>query len=131
MDYRSYYTSLVLPSWAPPSDIFGIVWPVLYILIAISFGYAVYKISIKKQWRSRLLLPIGINLLANALYTPLFFNLQLPLLATIDIVIVLATIIWIMVVFWPLKRWVSLAQIPYLLWVSFATCLQIAIVLAN
>lgn len=131
MDYQSYYNSLVLPAWAPSGSLFGIVWPFLYILIAISFGYIVYKVIIKKQWRSRLLLPVGINLLSNALYTPLFFNLQQPILATIDILIVLVTIVWIMIVTWPLKKWIALAQIPYLLWVIFATCLQIAILVLN
>ncbi len=99
--------------------------------MAISFGYVIYKVTVKKQWRSRLLLPIGINLITNALYTPLFFNLQLPIVAMIDIVIVLITIIWFQIVIWPLKKWVALLLVPYLAWVAFATCLQVAIIVLN
>ncbi|RYF28737.1 MAG: tryptophan-rich sensory protein [Chloroflexi bacterium] len=131
MDYQAYYSSLTLPFWAPPAFLFGVVWPFLYVLMAISFGYVIYKVTVKKQWRSRLLLPIGINLITNALYTPLFFNLQLPIVAMIDIVIVLATIIWFQIVIWPLKKWVALLLVPYLAWVAFATCLQVAIIVLN
>lgn len=131
MDYQRYYNSLDKPFFAPPSDLFGMVWPVLYILIAISFGWVVYQIMVKKRWDLQLLIPFAVNAIANALYTPLFFNLQKPLLATLDIIVVLASIVAIMVVMWQRAKWVSLIQIPYVLWVSFATILQIAIVIKN
>ncbi len=131
MNYESYYTSLALPSWAPPSNLFGIVWPILYVLIAISFSYVFYQVIAKKRWPRVLLVPFIVNLIANALYTPLFFNLQLPLLAAVDILIVLGSIVWIMSVMFRRARWVSVMQVPYLLWVSFATCLQFAILMMN
>ena len=131
MNYEAYYTSLALPAWAPPSSLFGIVWPALYVLIAISFSYVFYQTIVKKRWPFTLLAPFIINLIANALYTPLFFNLRLPHLAVVDILIVLGSIVWIMVIMARRARWVSLMQLPYLVWVSFATCLQLAIVIMN
>jgi len=131
MNYEKYYNSLSKPFFAPPSNIFGIVWPFLYIGIIVSFGYVFYQSLVKNKWTKKLLVPFVINLVANALYTPLFFNLQLPLLATIDILVVLASIVTIMVVMHSRARWVSYAQIPYLLWVSFASILQIAILFKN
>lgn len=131
MNYEQYYNSLSKPFFAPPSSIFGIVWPFLYIIIAISFGWVLYQIAVKKRWDWKLFLPFIINLIANAFYTPLFFNLQKPLLATIDILIVLGSIIAVMVIMHKRALWVALAQIPYLLWVSFATVLQISILIRN
>jgi tryptophan-rich sensory protein len=52
-------------------------------------------------------------------------------LATLDILIVLATIIWMVVAIWPQYRWVAVAQLPYLIWVSIATVLQVAIMVRN
>ncbi len=131
MNYEQYYNSLAKPFFAPPSSIFGIVWPFLYIGIAISFGWVIYQVLVKKRWQLKLLIPFAVNIVANALYTPLFFNLQLPLIATVDILVVLSSIVVIMYCMWKPAKWVSLAQIPYLVWVSFATLLQIAILIKN
>lgn len=131
MNYQQYYNSLEKPFFAPPSNLFGIVWPLLYAVIAVSFGWVFYQIFFKKKWHPKLAAPFVVNLIANALYTPLFFNWQLPVLATIDILVVWATIIIIMKLMWSRARLVSYAQIPYLLWVSFASILQITILIKN
>ena len=131
MNYEQYYNQLSKPFFAPPSNIFGIVWPFLYIGIIISFGWVFYQVLVKKKWSHKLLIPFIINLIVNALYSPLFFNLQKPLLATVDILVVLGSIIYIMYVMKSRAKWVSSAQVPYLLWVSFATVLQISIVIRN
>lgn len=131
MNYQSYYNDLAKPFFAPPSNIFGIVWPVLYLIIIVSFGWVFYQILVKKRWSIKLLLPFLVNIIANALYSPLFFNWRRPLLASIDILVVLASIIAIMVVMRKRALWVSVAQIPYLLWVTFATVLQLSILVKN
>ncbi len=131
MNYQQYYNELSKPFFAPPSTIFGIVWPFLYVLITISFGWVLYQIIIKKRWSSKLFIPFGINLIANALYSPLFFNWQKPLLATLDILVVLISIIAIMLLMKSRAKWVMIAQIPYFLWVSFATLLQVSILIKN
>jgi len=74
-------------------------------------------------------LPFALNLVFNFAFTPLQFGLKNNLLASIDILLILATLIWALYVIWPYMRWVVYANIPYLLWVSFATILQITITL--
>ena len=72
-------------------------------------------------------LPFLLNLVFNFLYTPLQFGLQNNYLATIDILLTLGTLIWALIAIWPRARWVVYANLPYLLWVCFATVLQLTI----
>lgn len=125
-----WYQQLIRPQWAPPSWLFGPVWSVLYILIAISFGYVAY-LYIKKKVSGSVFIPFAINLVANVAFTPLQFGLKSNILAAIDILIVLLTIIWFMKQIWPRARWVAWVNMPYLLWVSFATVLQFTITYLN
>jgi benzodiazapine receptor len=125
----SQYAHYIKPSWAPPSSVFGPVWTVLYILIAISFGYVFYQ-YFKKRIGFRTALPFALNLIFNLAYTPIMFKLGDMLLATLDILLVLATLIWIIVVARK-KKWIVYMNIPYLLWVSFATILQLTILYLN
>ena len=127
----TWYQTLIRPDWAPPSELFGPVWSVLYTLIAISFGYVFYKVFIKKEYPRNFAVPFMLNLVFNALFTPLQFGLQNNLLASIDILLVLSTLVWLIVYSWNKVRWVALINIPYLLWVSFATVLQITITILN
>jgi tryptophan-rich sensory protein len=126
----SWYQELIRPEWAPPSWVFSPVWTVLYILIAISFGYVVY-LFYKKVIPASVILPFILNLIFNFAYTPLQFGLQNLALASIDILFVLATMVWAGVMIWPYARWVALINIPYFLWVSFATVLQLTIFILN
>lgn len=130
MDTYSWYQQLVKPSWAPPAWLFGPVWTVLYVLIAISFGTVFYKTATRK-WPATLALPFALNLVFNLAFTPIQFGLQNNYLAALDILLILATLIWAMVVIWPRARWITYVQIPYLLWVSFATVLQLAVTFLN
>jgi tryptophan-rich sensory protein len=59
------------------------------------------------------------------------FGLRNNLLASIDIILILITLIWAMIAIWPYLRWVTYISIPYLLWVSFATILQVSITYLN
>jgi len=125
-----WYDSLAKPSWTPPGSTISTIWMILYPIILIAFGYMVFKM-IRGEAPWALLIPIGINVLANIAFTPIEFGLQNLLLASIDILIVLATIVWSMVAIWPYSRWASLALAPYLLWVSIATTLQLSITWMN
>jgi len=130
MENYSWYQQLIKPSFAPPAWIFGPVWTVLYIVIFISFGTVFYKVF-NKQLSLVVLLPFILNLVFNFAFTPLQFGLKSNLLAAIDILLVLGTLVWLMVSIYSEIRWVSLINIPYLMWVSFATILQLTVTYLN
>lgn len=126
----NWYQTLIKPSWAPPNWLFGPVWTVLYIIIAITFGFVAIKFF-RKQIPFIVFLPFILNLVFNLAFTPLQFGLKSNILAAVDILLVLATLIWAMVVIYPQIKWVVYANIPYLLWVGFATILQLTITFLN
>ncbi len=126
----NWYQTLQKPSWSPPESLFGQVWSVLYLIIFISFGMVFYKAASKDiPWL--VALPFGLNLLFNFAFTPLQFGLKNNLLASIDILFVVATLIWALIAIWPHMRWVALVNVPYLLWGLFATALQLSITYLN
>ena len=130
MNTYNWYSQIIKPSWSPPSWLFGPVWTLLYILIAVSFG-KVFLMTRKKEIALLVALPFIFNLVFNFSFTPLQFGLKNNLLAAIDILLVLGTLIWAMVAIYPHARWIAYIQIPYLLWVSFATVLQLTITYLN
>ena len=126
----NWYSQLIKPMWSPPSWLFGPAWTFLYVLIAISFG-KVFWLFLKKQIPFIVVLPFVLNLIFNFSFTPLQFGLKNNFLAAIDIILVLTSLIWAMVAIFPHSRWICYIQIPYLLWVSFATVLQLMITYLN
>lgn len=126
----SRYAELKKPSWAPPAKVFGPVWTLLYVIIAISFGSALLMAS-RQMVPWVVLLPLGINLLANFAFTPLQFGLRNNWLASVDILVVLGSLVCAMVSIFPFAPWIAYAQIPYLLWVGFATVLQLTVTWLN
>ncbi len=126
----AWYATLQKPFFAPPSWLFGPVWTVLYIMIAISFGYVFWR-TVRRTWSLKDATPFLLNLIANLLFTPLQFGLRSNGLALLDIIVVLITILWCIKAAWPRARWVAYSQIPYLLWVTFATALQGSISVLN
>mgnify|MGYP003394139417 CR=1 FL=1 len=126
----NWYKELIKPDFAPPSYLFGPVWSVLYTIIAISYGYVGY-LFLKGKIPFIVVLPFILNLIFNFAFTPLQFGLKNNYLAAVDIVLVLGTLIWALIAVWPHARIVVYANIPYLLWVSFATVLQLTITYLN
>lgn len=129
----NWYSTLIRPTWAPPSWLFGPVWTMLYAIIFVSFGTIFYK-AFTKQISWLIALPFALNLFFNFIFTPLQFGLKNNLLAAIDILFVLGTLVWALVALWhavPELRWIVYVNIPYLLWVSFATTLQLTITYLN
>ena len=85
----------------------------------------------QKQIALVVALPFVFNIIFNLAFTPLQFGLKSNLLAAIDILLVLATLVWAMVAIYPYAKWITYIQVPYLLWVSFATILQLTITYLN
>jgi tryptophan-rich sensory protein len=142
MNTYNWYSTLVKPTWAPPTWLFGPVWTVLYAIIAITFGTVFYKFF-KGEIPLIVALPFALNLFFNFAFTPIQFGLKNNLLASIDILLVLGTLIWALYAIYSfgLTRhiqtgastyaWIIYANIPYLLWVTFATYLQLTITYLN
>lgn len=130
MNSYNWYSQLIKPSWSPPSWLFGPVWTFLYILIAVSFG-KVFLMLAQKQIPFIVALPFILNIIFNLIFTPIQFGLRNNLLAAIDILLILSTLIWAMIAIYPHMKWITYIQIPYLLWVCFATVLQLTITYLN
>jgi benzodiazapine receptor len=130
MSWMAWYNSLIKPTWTPSPQTIGTVWQLLYPVIAISFGY-VFFLAYRRKIPPSAALPFALNLIGNLSFTPIQFGLRNLPLATINILIVLASIVWCIIGIWKHSRWVALAQLPYLTWVSIATYLQIYITLMN
>jgi tryptophan-rich sensory protein len=126
----NWYQTLIKPSWAPPSWLFGPVWSVLYAIIFFSFGTIFWKVF-RKELPVSVLVPFVLNLIFNFSFTYFQFTLQNNYLAALDILLVLGTLVWALVSIYPLVRWVALINIPYLLWVCFATVLQLTVTFLN
>ena len=130
MPWIDWYNSLAKPSWTPAPATIGLIWQILYPIILVSFGFVFLQAARKKiGWK--IALPFAVNLVANLIFTPIQFGLRNLPLASIDILIVWGSILWLMKAIWPHYRWVSLVQIPYLIWVSLATVLQLSIMTMN
>lgn len=130
MPWIEWYNALEKPGWTPQPSTIGLIWRILYPIILVSFGY-VFTRAWKKQIPGKVALPFAINLVANLLFMPIQAGLRNLPLATLDILIVWATLPWMMATIWKHHRWVAFAQIPYFTWVSIAMVLQISITLSN
>ncbi len=130
MDWREWYDCLAKPTWTPAPGTIGLIWQILYPLIGVSFGFVfVQAVRGKLPWF--VALPFAVNLVANLLFMPIFSWLRNLPLATGDILVVWATILWMMLAIWPHSRWVAVAQVPYFVWVTIATLLQLSITWMN
>lgn len=124
----TWYVTLNKPPFSPPNWVFGPAWTILYILMGISL-YLVWisKGKLKQNALNLFFVQLGLN----ALWSIIFFGMKNPTLALVDIVA-----LWI-VIFLTIKSFTKISKlagnllIPYLLWVSFASVLNLAIVLLN
>lgn len=128
--WLEWYNALEKPDWTPAPGTIGLIWQILYPIILVTFGF-VFVQTFRKKLPWMVALPFAINLVANLIFSPVQFGLRNQMLATVDILIVWGTLIWLTVAVWKYYRRVSLCQIPYFVWVSLATVLQISITVMN
>ncbi len=116
---RTWYLALARPPGTPPNWLFGPVWTVLYAMIAVA-AWLVWQ----KPWHRRALLLWGWQLLANALWTPIFFGLHLIGVALLEVLVLLLLAGLTTVAFARLSRPAALLMLPYLAWTCYATYLN-------
>lgn len=126
----TWYATLHKPTFSPPNWIFAPVWTFLYICMGIA-SYLIWQKGIKKKTVVFALKLFGMQLILNFLWSIIFFGFHSPVVALIDILLLLMTIFMTTRAFFPINKYAALLLIPYLLWVSFAAILNLAIVLLN
>ena len=121
----TFYGQLSQPGWAPPAWLFGPVWSVLYVCMAVAAWLV---------WRERGFkgAPVAlglfvVQLIANALWTWLFFVLHAGALSMVEILVLWSLIAATIFKFWPVHRFAALLLLPYLAWVSFASALTLSL----
>lgn len=125
----TWYPKLRKPSWTPPGWVFGPVWTILYILIAIS-GWLVYKAKSSPQKSITLAFYAG-QLILNFMWSFFFFFLKSPFAGLIDIILLSVLIIFTIINAYFVRPLAGILMIPYLLWVVYATTLNAGIWLLN
>ncbi len=120
-----WYATLAKPAWTPPDWLFGPVWTLLYILMAVA-AWLVWRRYGLSGARAALALFVA-QLILNALWSWVFFGLQRPGLAFLEL-----TVLWLAVAattgaFWRLEPWAGRLLVPYLAWVTFAGLLNFAL----
>ncbi len=117
----SWYLSLNKSELNPPGYVFGIVWPILYVLMMIS-AFLTYK---------KVFVVFNIQLIFNAAWSWLFFRYQMPLVSLLDIYILIVMNIYILKLMYHESKIAFLLFLPYVLWISFASYLNLFIVINN
>lgn len=126
---QGWYMTLQKAPFSPPSWIFGPVWTALYFLMAIALFLVLQK-KLKKQ-RNFLIILFSVQLVLNFFWSVIFFGLHLPLAAFIEIIFLWISIALLIVDFWKYSKTAAMLLVPYLLWVSFASILNLFIALLN
>ena len=118
----AWYDGLIQSDLTPPDSWFGIVWGILYALMSIAAWLVWGKVTPR---------PFVFQLAFNLLWTFLFFYLKSPILALVDVVAMVACLIWTVVVFARASLWAAGLMIPTLIWSCFAFYLNLIVVLYN
>ena len=125
---RGGYNNFIKPTFSPPAILFPIVWSILYALMGISSYIIVESNSNKKQEALNI---YYIQLIINLIWSFLFFTFKLYLFSFIWIILLIISVIIMIKKFYDISKISGLIQIPYLLWLIFASILNISIYLLN
>lgn len=127
--HAAFYRSLELPGWAPPAQAFAPMWTALYTLMGVA-TYLVWRDGTGVLRRAALTV-FAVQLVLNALWTPIFFGMHWIGVAFVEIVLQLGAVALMGIVYYRVRRAAGLMILPLFLWVSFATALNAAIWLMN
>lgn len=125
---ESWYVTLIKPSFNPPNYLFGPVWTALYVLMGVSF-YLILNSA--KADKNKLIGIYLFQLTLNILWSFIFFKFHALGIAAIEIILLWFSILMMIIMFYKTNKWAALINIPYLMWVSFASILNISIYLLN
>lgn len=125
----SWYQDLNKPGWTPPNWVFPVVWPVLYGMMAFS-AWLIWKEYTFKEGREELKW-FGIQLSLNAIWSWLFFGNHMIATALGEILLLWIAILFTMMLFLRKNKLAGWLLLPYLLWVTYASCLNFAIFQIN
>lgn len=121
----TFYAQLDRPAWAPPAAVFGPVWTLLFLLMAVA-AWLVWRVHGDARVRPALTL-FGIHLVANGLWSWLFFAWRLGAVASIEVVVLWILIALTTVSFWRIRPWAGVLLLPYLMWVGYAAALTMTL----
>lgn len=125
---EGYYDSLIKPPLNPPGVLFPIVWSILYLLMSISLYIVSESSSINKEQSYLIYI---FQLVVNSIWTLLFFGFGLELISFLWILLLIVLVILMIREFYKINKTAGLLQIPYLLWITFAAYLNLAIYILN
>ncbi len=122
---NDWYVTLLKPSFNPPNYLFGPVWTILYLLMGISLFLILQ--TPKNEIKKKAIIYFGVQLFLNFCWSFLFFKFHLLGLAFVEIILIWISILLMIIVFQKINKIAAYIQIPYLLWVSFASLLNASI----
>jgi len=128
--YETFYAMLDKPFFAPPGWVFGLAWGIIYPLIAAAFVWLLY-LMYKKRIPSYFLWLLSLNMLLNFSFTPIQLRLDPLWPASIVILLVLGTLAIFQYKIFRYSKLIFALLLPYLLWGTFATILQLTLTLTN
>ncbi|HXK40305.1 MAG TPA: TspO/MBR family protein [Candidatus Paceibacterota bacterium] len=130
LDYLPFYESIIKPSFAPEPWVFGLAWGIIYPLILAALIYLCILVHRHRAPKRLLWVFIG-NIIANLLFTPVQLGLPSLWPASLLLLFILATLIYVEWYAWQYSKVVFALLVPYLLWGTFATILQLSILFLN
>lgn len=125
-----WYASIVKPFFTPPSWVFAPVWTALFLMMGISL-YLILQEGFDKDKVRIAAYAFAVQMALNVLWSFLFFGLQNPLIGFIEIVVLWLAILFTIKTFHPVSRPAAYMLVPYIIWVTIATALNLGILLLN
>jgi benzodiazapine receptor len=125
-DNNLWFDTLNKPTWNPPAYLFGPVWTTLYLLMGISLGI-IWNNNTTELYKRNAYFLFGLQLFLNFWWSILFFKINSPAFALLDIILMVILIILTIVSFSKFSKLAAWLLVPYIAWVSFATILNFSI----